>query len=143
MGWCAKSGSSSSCVSEVVVEHAAETTVQDSAAVGCGLIGGWSDKLVSDALTVSLDVIVVDAFVEELPEVSLAQRNDAVQAKFGLLGGNLTLRTPLPRSSRRAWHIRTMDPGGTIPTCCQAAESGFDWKTGLSVISALIACGAL
>ncbi|HTU57335.1 MAG TPA: hypothetical protein VMF89_02860 [Polyangiales bacterium] len=36
-----------------------------------------------------------------------------------------------------------MDPGATIPACCQAVDAGFDWKAGLSVISAIIACGAL
>jgi hypothetical protein len=79
--WCANTGPWSSGVSEVVVEHAAETsTEQDSAANGCRCIGGCSDKLVAEALMVSLSVIVVDVFVKELPEVTLAQRNDAGQA---------------------------------------------------------------
>ena len=62
-----------------MVAHATETSAaQDSAARGCAFIGGWSYRFVVEALMVALDVMVVEIFVKELPEVLLAQRNDAV-----------------------------------------------------------------
>ena len=69
MAWCATSGSDSSGVVIVVVEYAAEApTACDSAARGCVVLRGQSDKL------------VVDILVKDLPEVALAQGNDAGQA---------------------------------------------------------------
>jgi hypothetical protein len=63
----------------VVIQGTAQPlTTYDPAAVGCVIVR-WCDEPVAETLVVSFSVIVRDILENNLPEVALAQRDDACE----------------------------------------------------------------